>query len=243
MNESILKFFKKNSISIAEIKYLTRENNKTCISMTDGRVIRTFTTAKDLFMVLAPYGFVSINKGTIVSKKYIDHIDNCEYHMTDGTILNGRKRTVSAHKHLGQNLHTSAVTASGTSVNIRSKFSILDNMPIAFCVVELLFNEDGHGIDFIFRYCNKEMEHLEGKSIEEMMDHSFYKVFPNADPKWLVAYTDVAINGTRRYIRDYSPEVDKELLIRCYQPYDGFCACLLTPIEAIDKSVQTARLQ
>ena len=45
-----------------------------------------------------------------------------------------------------------------------------------------------------------------------MMNHSFFSVFPNADKKWLVAYTDVAVNGSSRYIRDYSPEINKEIL-------------------------------
>ena len=38
----------------------------------------------------------------------------------------------------------------------------MDEMPLAYCVIELVFDEDGHGIDFIFRYCNKEMAVVEG---------------------------------------------------------------------------------
>lgn len=236
MDESIIKFFKKNSISIKEIKYLTREDNKTCISLENGRVVRTFITVKDLFAVLAQYGFVSINKGTIVSKKYIDHIEDCTYYMTDGTVLKGRRRTVAAHRHLNESLHSEGVSASMPTAEIQNRFAILDNMPVGFCVIELLFNDSGHGVDFIFRYCNKEMERIEGKTMEEMLDHSFYKVFPNADKKWLVAYTDVAINGGHRYIKDYSPEINKELLVQCFQPMEGYCACLLTPINQITEA-------
>ena len=47
-------------------------------------------------------------------------------------------------------------------------------------------------MDFIFRYCNAEMAVVEGVPIEEMLNRSFYKVFPNGDKKWLVAYADVA---------------------------------------------------
>ena len=57
------------------------------------------------------------------------------------------------------------------------KCSLLDDMPLAFCVIELVFNKDGRGVDFIFRYCNAEMANVEGVPVEEMLDRSFYEVF------------------------------------------------------------------
>ena len=112
------------------------------------------------------------------------------------------------------------------------KCSLLDDMPLAFCVIELVFNESGHGVDFIFRYCNAEMATIEGVPVEEMLNRSFYEVFPNGDKKWLVSYADVALNGTRHTLHDYSPEVDKYLTIHCYQPEPGYCACVLQAIDS-----------
>ena len=94
-----------------------------------------------------------------------------------------------------------------------------------------IFNEDGHGVDFIFRYCNAQMAVVEGVPIEEMLNRSFYKVFSNGDKKWLVAYADVALNGTKHTLRDYSPEINKNLIIHCYQPEPGYCACVLQVTE------------
>ena len=54
MDEKVLKFFKKYNIHINDIKYLLRQNNKTCIYTTDERVIKTFITVKDLFKELRP---------------------------------------------------------------------------------------------------------------------------------------------------------------------------------------------
>ena len=71
------------------------------------------------------------------------------------------------------------------------------------------------------------MEQLEGKTLEQMLNHSFYDIFANADKKWLVAYADVALNGGKRTIYDYSSEVNKDLEIYCFQPQEGYCACLL----------------
>lgn len=105
----------------------------------------------------------------------------------------------------------------------------MDEMPLAYCVIELVFDEDGHGVDFIFRYCNKEMAVVEGVPVEEMLNRSFYEVFRNGDRKWLVSYADVALNGTKHTRKDFSPEIGKDLTIYCYQPEPGFCACVLLP--------------
>lgn len=50
-------------------------------------------------------------------------------------------------------------------------------MPLAFCVIELVFDEKGHGVDFVFRYCNEMMADVEGIPISEMINRSFYEVF------------------------------------------------------------------
>lgn len=113
------------------------------------------------------------------------------------------------------------------SMSLLEKCSLLNDMPLAFCIIELVFNEDGHGVDFIFRYCNAEMATIEGVPVEEMLGRSFYEVFPNGDKKWLVSYADVALNGTKHILHDYSPEVDEYLTIHCYQPEPGYCACVL----------------
>ena len=107
----------------------------------------------------------------------------------------------------------------------------MDEMPLAYCVIELVFDEDGHGVDFIFRYCNAQMEQVEGIPIQQMLNRSFYEVFKNGDKKWLVAYADTALNGTPHTLHDYSPEIGKNLTIHCFQPEANFCACVLIPDE------------
>ena len=68
-----------------------------------------------------------------------------------------------------------------------------------------------------------------GIPISEMINRSFYEVFENGDKKWLVTYADVALNGNKHTLTDYSPEIDKHLTIYCYQPIPGYCACILIP--------------
>lgn len=233
MDEKILKFFKKHKIHMNDIKYLLRQDNKTCIHMTDGRVIRTFITVKDLYEILMPYDYLCINKGTVVARQQIDYIENCTYHMLDGVCLEGRKRGAASHKLLNRSLHQDF--SKITSTNIRTRFSVLDDMPLAFCVIELIFNEDGTGIDFVFRYCNKEMLLLEGLKSEEILDQSFYQAFPKGEKKLLAVYTDVAVNGGSRRLKTYSARLHRELAIRCFQPLENFCACVLIQADEISE--------
>ncbi len=157
----------------------------------------------------------------------------------DGKTFQGRKRYLSEHKKLRKELGLTASSAQekslfgkpAVSLSLLEKCSLLDDMPMAYCVIELVFDEGGHGIDFIFRYCNKYMEIVEGVPVEAMVNHSFYEVFQNGDRKWLVAYADVALNGVQRILHDYSPEIDKYLTIYCYQPEPGYCACILVAVE------------
>ena len=48
---------------------------------------------------------------------------------------------------------------------------------------------------------------VEGVPVSEMLNRSFYEVFENGDKKWLVTYADVALNGNKHILQDYSAEV------------------------------------
>lgn len=236
MEEKLAKFFLRKSIKIHDIKYVIRETKKTCIYLKNGTVVETFIPIKNFSQELIPYDFININKGIVVAKGQVDRIENGTYYLIDGKRFDGRKRTVGKHKHINDMIIASAESIS--NMDISKRFAVLDNMPVAFCVIELVFNDDNKGIDFIFRYCNKQMEVVEGKTIDQMVNHSFYRVFPKADKKWLVAYSKVAVNGESATFKDYSPEIGKDLLINCFQPIEGFCACLLTPVEHVHELIK-----
>lgn len=172
-----------------------------------------------------------INKGVAVNRARVVNIGtDGVYTMSDGQTFQGRKRGLSAHRHLRKEMALNALTDAQPKtepMTFLEKCTLLDEMPLVYCVIELVFNAEGHGVDFIFRYCNAEMAVMEGVPVEKMLNRSFYEVFRNGDKKWLVAYADVALNGTKRILHDYSPEISKYLTIYCYQPAPGFCTCVL----------------
>ena len=214
-------WFQKHGLCAENILYIYRKDRKTVIRRTDGEEFALFVPVHSVLSALPESEFLNISKGTVVCRSQIVNISNDGvYTMSDGRTFQGRKRGMSSHRRLSAEIGLTNTTHR--SLSMLEKCSLLDNMPLAFCVIELVFNADGRGVDFIFRYCNAEMAVVEGVPVEEMLDRSFYKVFPNGDKKWLVAYADVALNGTKHTLRDYSPEIDKNLTIHCYQPEPGY---------------------
>ena len=234
MRYNVLHFFERKNIDISNILYLTRQNPLTKITFFDGKEILTAIPVKEIAIYLPDKEFVNITKGILLRKSQIVNIsDDGLYTMTDGSVFQGRKRNISQHKQLRQALGLSKEQDKKTEkmipLELLEKCSILNDMPLAFCVIELVFDANGRGVDFVFRYCNEEMAVVEGIPVSEMLNHSFYEVFENGDKKWLVTYADVALNGTKVILHDYSPEIGKDLTIYCFQPHPGYCACILIP--------------
>ena len=234
MRYNVLHFFERKNIDISNILYLTRQNPLTKITFFDGKEILTAIPVKEIALYLPDEEFVNITKGILLRKSQIVNIsDDGLYAMTDGSVFQGRKRNLSQHKQLRQALGLSKEQNEKTEkmipLELLEKCSILNDMPLAFCVIELVFDANGRGVDFVFRYCNEEMAVVEGIPVSEMLNNSFYEVFENGDKKWLVTYADVALNGKKVILHDYSPEIGKDLTIYCFQPHPGYCACILIP--------------
>lgn len=236
--KNIERYFKKHNIEVEHIIYLYCKDKSIIIRMDTTEEYSCSMLLHEIEAYLPMDEFAKVRRGTIVRISAILSIsDDGIYTMIDGKTFQGRKRFLSEHKNLRTNLqrnNTYVIPKPMKKEQPRipeaflDKCSILDEMQLAYCIIELVFDENGHGLDFIFRYCNKQMEVLEGVTVKDMVNHSFYEVFKNGDKKWLVAYADVALNGVKRTIRDYSPEIGKTLTIYCYQPALGYCACVLT---------------
>lgn len=216
-------FFEAKNINPEEIIHITREDRKARIKLIDGRTIETFKTIKNLLQSDESGNLLSINKGIVVNRNYIKSLVNHKYIMVDGEEFLSRARSSQKQRQIVK-------AAGGSDLGNWIEYSVIDKMPMAFCIIEMVFDKNGHGIDFIFRYCNKEMEKLEGKPLQYMLNKSFYEVFENGDKKWLVTYADVALNGVQKVFESFSPEINSNLRVYCYQPKPNFCACVLVKI-------------
>ena len=107
---------------------------------------------------------------------------------------------------------------------------LLTNMPIAICSTEVLLDEQGKPYDFRYTYCNPAHEKLEGVQPGELLGRGFYEFFENPDPKWLQSYYETAWLGIPHVLRDYSPEIGKDLLIHTFRTEPGHCDCVVQDV-------------
>ena len=83
-----------------------------------------------------------------------------------------------------------------------------DDSPQPSCIIEMLKDDHGNFADFRFVYLNRALARLEGFDAEYVNGKCFYKLFDNADRKWLDFYGRAASAGAGISIVDYSPEID-----------------------------------
>ena len=165
-------YFQKHDLCAENILYIYRKDRKTVIQRTDGEEFALFIPVHSILSALPESEFLSISKGIVVCRSHIVDISkDGVYTMSDGRTFQGRKRGLSSHRRLRTEIELAGTKPQPLSM--LEKCSLLDDMPLAYCIIELVFNAEGHGVDFIFRYCNAEMAVMEGVPVEEMLNRSF----------------------------------------------------------------------
>ena len=233
MDIKINNFLRKNNINPSDIMYIVRDGRNSCIHLSDTRVVTTYIPIKSFTDFFDSDLFITVNKGITLNAFFISSIENGYYKMTNGVEFKGRTRSSAQHKHNFEKIAHKAALSKNISDKIHELFSVMDNSPIAFAVIEITFDDNGHGMDFIFRYCNNAMLELEELSSDEILNKSFYEVFKDSNKKWMVSYADVALNGSKKIISYYLKKSNRKVLAYCYQPYERFCACSLIEVDSI----------
>lgn len=120
-----------------------------------------------------------------------------------------------------------------TEEEYRKHYSSFENMPFAFTDIEMVFNEESHAVDWIFRYGNAALAKLVKLPLERLIGSSFGSLFSNMDAKWLPSYEQATLYGEVLEIIDYSPEIDTYLKVICFPTFKGHCGCILFDISEI----------
>ena len=106
----------------------------------------------------------------------------------------------------------------------------------------MVFSEDRHAVDWIFRYGNPALARLEKTPLKKLIGNSFGSLFANMDSKWLRSYEQAALYGKTLEIVSYSPEIETNLKIICYPTFKGHCGCILFNLDAKDGQMSTLKL-
>lgn len=236
MNPKIEHFLSKHGIAPRDIKYILREDGKTVVHTLDGRAVPTYYPVKEFRESLSREDFFHPNKGILLAASQIVDVSDGAYTLADGRKFRYRVHNSQLHDsrmlQLGRQMESlHAVLDNPTHSSIRSQFAILDKLPMAVTVIELIYDEHGFGADFFFRYANAEMARLEGIPVESLLDHSCLELFRDIDRKWLVILADVALNDSVRIIDAFHARLKRHILAYCFQPMPDYCVCFMTTRE------------
>ena len=219
------------TVAVDALCYIIMHRNYAEVHLHNGKVFTSRITMEELEQTLGA-DFLKVHRSCLVAMRSIHSIE-------DKIILNNGERlvyVVRQKKALQKQLHTwqkallnsmEDTTAPANAAEYHDYYKSFDAMPFAFTDIEMVFDDERHAIDWIFRYGNPALAQLEKLPLETLIDHSFGTLFANMDSKWLRSYERAVLYGETLEIVDYSPEIDTHLKITCFPTFKGLCACIL----------------
>ena len=133
-------WFQKNDLCPENILYLYRNDRKTVVHRMDGEEAALYAPLHSVLSALPEDMFLNISKGIVVCRSQIVDISNDGiYTMSDGRSFQGRRRGLSDHRRLRAEIRRVDAQLRPMSMSLLEKCSLLDDMPLAFCIICLLY--------------------------------------------------------------------------------------------------------
>lgn len=224
-------------LGISTILYVIMIGRNAEIHVYGGKIYETRMTFRELENNLGD-GFIKVNRGCLVSAKAIHDItDNINLSNGESLVytLRRKKEIIAQLRSKQKNIIDSFIRddTPQTEEEYRGHYRSFENMPFAFTDIEMIFNEESHAVDWIFRYGNSSLAKLEKIPLEKLIGSTFGSLFSNMDSKWLRSYERATLYGDTLEIIDYSPEIDAYLKVICFPTFKGHCGCILFDISEI----------
>lgn len=220
-------------IPFSSLRYMLTEDKVTKVCTKRQKLMLTYMTLSELTAQLPDEQFLQISRNCVVAMSAIEEIESDFIRLYSGETLqfSQRRKSVILKKY-NEYINTCLGSKQGKTPpkneEIKSAFASFDNFPIAFAVIEMSTDKWNKNVDFISRYGNEALATLEGIPLDKLINKSFYSIFPDSDSKWREVYAETALNGTNQEFISYSEEIGKYLKIQCYQPFFGYCACMIS---------------
>lgn len=235
---TILSNKKEVVVSVSAILYVFMKRNNAEIHVSGDKVYKVRMTLLELNEKLGD-GFIMVHRSILVSAMAIHDISDKIY-LSNGEALDyvvrKKKEIIRQLREKQKHIIDSFAEADipKTDEAYHDYYRSFDYMPFAFTDIEMVFNEERHAVDWIFRYGNPALAKLEKLPLETLIGNSFGSLFSNMDSKWLKSYERATLYGEKREIIDYSPEIDTYLKVICFPTFPGHCGCILFDITEIE---------
>ena len=237
MEEKTITFIsdrKTYTIPITSILYVIMKKQDAYVHISDGSVLKTRMTFNEFIEVLGD-DFIRIHRGCLVSAKAIHSVDQL-ITLSNGDSLEysaqHREEIIGKFRQKQRSIVEGLMNNDNPTENdeYHEHYKCFDNIPIAFTDIEMVFNDESHAVDWIFRYGNEALARLENCPLDKLIGSSFGSIFENMDTKWLRSYERAVLYGETLELIDYSPEIGKYLRIICFPTFKGHCGCMLFDI-------------
>lgn len=231
-------------LNINTVLYVLMKKNYAEIHTFSGKRYKTRITLNDLERTLGD-SFLKVSRSCLVSVMVIHDITDV-IELTNGASLSYSVRNrneVVAQLQEKQKLIISRFndrSRPAEEETYHAHYRGLDDLPIAFADIEMVFNDERRAVDWIFRYGNQALALLEKVPLDRLVGSTFSSLFPNMDDKWLRAYEQAALYGATLEVVDYSPEIDTYLRVLCFPTFRGHCGCILSDVSQINY-IRTSR--
>lgn len=228
---------KEIKIDIKSILYVMMNGNSAYIHVVQDKVYQTRITLTELERLLGS-NFIKVKRGCLVSVIAIHDITD-KINLSNGESLDyaiRNKKEILREFQSKQQEIIRSFSADGipeTDDEYHEYYKVFDNMPIAFADIEMVFDDEYHAVDWVFRYGNPALAELEKVPLDLIIGNTFGNLFANMDAKWLRSYERAILFGETLKIIDYSPEIDTYLDIICFPTFKGHCGCILFDISKI----------
>lgn len=225
------------TIDVNSILYVIMKQGTVEIHLSDGVVHEVAMTLSAAAEMLGE-GFVKIQRSCIVSARAI-HTINSKVELINGELLvysKENKENILDELRKERQKMIAGFSTQGipaTPEEYHEHYRAFDYMPFAFTDIEMVFNEDKHAVDWIFRYGNEPLAKLEKVPLERMIGSRFSRVFSNMDSKWLQSYERAALFGETIENIDFSPEINATIKVICFPTFPGHCGCILFDLSEI----------
>ncbi|MBN2829070.1 MAG: PAS domain S-box protein [Candidatus Cloacimonetes bacterium] len=113
------------------------------------------------------------------------------------------------------------------------KYKLLfDSMLDGFAYHEIILDDDGVPVDYVFLTVNHTFELLTGLKKNEIVGKRVTEVLPQTEHHWIERYGDVALHGGKVSFEDYSVAFDKYFKVTAYSPeYKRFVSIFIDVTE------------
>jgi PAS domain S-box-containing protein len=104
------------------------------------------------------------------------------------------------------------------SMNEQKYTDLVVNMPIAYGLHQMLYNNKGEAVDYRFLDVNAAFEELTGLIATEVIGKTLLEMLPDSEPFWIQKYAECIRTGERAYYENYSQALKRHYQVIAYSP-------------------------